>query len=416
MGTQEERAMSGTRTMTFQLLASLAIGTVCLVSNVQCEESKDIAKSREIQALTVSLESKDWQRRTRALASLKKMVESCTDSEMAVFSPVVEPLMSLVGWGGEARRDAQTAAHLLAKIGKLAVPKLLQALKSPEARLRWSAAELLTSIGPAKAPVVKAISPLLSDKDPYVRRLAIQCLGRLGEDARETLPLLKKALKDTFPTNRIYCHMALIRISGRSKPHVEGITSFLRHDDPDVRCLAGLKLGECGIRARDSWRELLRCLADDEEQVRIYAAGSLGDIGADSKEVIAALIDVLGHGGEAARSAAVSLGQIGPKARDAVPALGEALKRGGGWWVAADALGNIGGAEVVPILTGALKNRDVDIRLASARQLGKQGPLSSAALPSLKECLADERESVRRAAAESIRKIEEAIGERRKDK
>ncbi len=401
--------MGSAGNMGISLATFLALGMVCRAGLAQAGESRYTSEAAKIRALASELAGKDWQRRTSALARLKEMVDSRTDDDMGVFSPIVEPLMSMVGWGGEARRDSLAAARLLGSIGKPAVPKLLEAIHSPEARLRWSAAEILTSMGPGRAPVPEAVIPLLSDKNAYVRRVAIQSLGRLGEKARDAAPELEHATNDSAPENRIYSHTALIRITGQSGRHVEAIASYLRYDDQYVRWLAAMMLGDCGVLARDSCPELLRCLTDPEEQLRVYAAASLGDIGADSKEVVAGLIEVLLQGGEAARSAASSLGKIGPKARDAVPALEDALKRGPGWWVAAEALGKIGGAEVVPILSNALRNGNADIRLAAARQLGRLGALSSPALPSLRGCLADERAYVRKAAAAAITKVKQAI-------
>src|SRR4029079_13771106 len=111
--------------------------------------------------------------------------------------------------------------------------------------------------------------------------------------------------------------------------------------------------------------------------IRIGAANALGDVGATSPETVAALIGILKDDSkrEARRVAASSLGKIGPKAKDAIPALRASLKGDGerGWWVAADALGKIGGPEVVPILAEALTNPDEGIRRTAIRWLGNLG-------------------------------------------
>lgn len=78
--------------------------------------------------------------------------------------------------------------------------------------------------------------------------------------------------------------------------------------------------------------------------------------------------------------------------------------------MAAEALGKIGGADVVPILTEALTNPDGDIRLTSMRALGDLGTKAIPALIALEKARqADPREGNRVAAAEALRKIARAI-------
>ena len=122
-----------------------------------------------------------------------------------------------------------------------------------------------------------------------------------------------------------------------------------------------------GQKQRRLEDRLLAALKNPE--LRSTAAHTLGQIGAHSLEAVAVLIDLLKNAPEkdARCSAAGSLGAFGPAAKAAIPALHAALKEEakGGWWVAADTLGNIGGADVVPILIEALSHADDDIRLSS---------------------------------------------------
>lgn len=137
-------------------------------------------------------------------------------------------------------------------------------------------------------------------------------------------------------------------------------------------------------------------------------------MGADSPAAIAALIDILTNDPErgARRSAAGSLGNFGPPAKAAIPALRAALKTDGqgGWWVVPEALGKIGGPEVVPVLVEALTNSDEGVRGNAMRWLGNLGTLSKSAVNDLKKASqADPREHNRTAAIEALRKIEQAI-------
>jgi len=181
--------------------------------------------------------------------------------------------------------------------------------------------------------------------------------------------------------------------------------------DSSVAIDAASAIGELGPKAKAAAPQLVAALK--HPKLRFTAANTLGQIGVNSPEAITVLIDLLKNdpAREARRSAAGALGAFGPAAKAAIPALGAALKGdvGGGWWVAADALGKIGGAEVVPILMEALVNPDPDIRLTSMRGLGKLGVLARPALKALEKARQeDPRGSNRAAAAEAVRKIKQA--------
>jgi HEAT repeat protein len=107
------------------------------------------------------------------------------------------------------------------------------------------------------------------------------------------------------------------------------------------------------------------------------------------------------------RSAAAALGEMGPAAAPAIPALRKALQgEGGGWWVAADAIGKIGGPDAVPALIAALENKDDDVRLTAIKQLGKLSSAASSVVESLKKARKDDpRELNRKAAAEALKTI-----------
>ncbi len=124
---------------------------------------------------------------------------------------------------------------------------------------------------------------------------------------------------------------------------------------------------------------------------------------------VAALIGLLKDDSEreVRRSAAGALGEMGPAAASAVPCLRKALRgEGGGWWVAADAIGKIGGPDAVPALVEALESKDDDVRLTAIKRLGELGGVASSAAKALEKARKDDpRESNRKAAAEALKKI-----------
>jgi HEAT repeat protein len=379
-----------------------------------------------LEKLAAQLRSKDWEEKSAAVSALAKLLGPKKDSETD-FGPVIGPLFENAGWGGEAEENARLAESSLVRIGGQAVPLLRQRLKSADGHDRRVAAELLVRIGPPDGSLVALLRPLLTDRDEYVRKAAIDGLGILGATAKESVDDLERvATSDPNVIRRVAARIALIRIAGATEERVQALAAFVEMKDnlkdeangdknqsgKEAGVYAASVLADLGPKAKAAAPQLLAALKNPE--IRSTAAYTLGQIGVNSSEAVAALIDQLKNAPhtEARRSAAGALGAFGPAAKAAIPELHAALKAGekGGWWVAADALAKIGGAEVVPILIEALANPDGDIRLTSMRGLGNLGVVARNARPALdKASKNDPRENNRAAAAEALRKIEEAL-------
>ena len=102
-------------------------------------------------------------------------------------------------------------------------------------------------------------------------------------------------------------------------------------------------------------------------------------------------------------AAAWALSQIGPKAKTAVPALTQLLK-GKDVWVrvaAAKALGKIGSAAIPPLME-LLRGNDEWVGMTAASVLGKIGPAATSTLTKL---LKDKDSMVRMFAASALGKI-----------
>ncbi len=394
------------------ILAALASGSR------GTDEAAGAGGADDIRALAGELRSADWTTRSQALETVARRFRDRREGDD--FSSVVEPLLDFVGWGGIGRKEARIAQGLLVRIGEPAVPRVLDALRSEEARLRWSAAEMLAEMPAVRGRIVEILSPLLADKDAYVRRIVIERLGRLGGDARQAAPLLAERVNRETPFNALCCREALIRIGERAAPHVEGIAAFLTHDDPDIRNAAASMLGRLGPSASSATAALLERLDDTSPQVRVEAAGALGRVGADSDEVVSALTDALQHdpSTQVRRSAAGSLGEIGPRASAALPALRKAVDRAiamaleknpesaGEWGVAVDALAAIGGVAVTPTLIEALGSPDDELRYRAVLRLAEFGSAAESALPRLRMRLTDDRQHIRQAAARAVQAID----------
>jgi HEAT repeat protein len=214
-------------------------------------------------------------------------------------------------------------------------------------------------------------------------------------------------------------------------------------------CLAG------SVRAENAVT-LAEKLSDSDATIRRNAADQLGQLGADAKPALSALIKACSDSDlYVRRFAAQALGKIGPDAKDAVPALTKLVKdeHKQVQEAAAFALGKIGGTESVKPLMAAVEDKansslarrkainslgalgadakpavktliaivqekpkgkkgkpaDDDLRTDAVTALGAIGPDAKDAIPALKEIAEAKKgkdKNLKRAAAEALKKIE----------
>jgi HEAT repeat protein len=90
--------------------------------------------------------------------------------------------------------EQEIAAQALGRIGKPAVPMLMNALQHRDPHVRKQAAQVLAKIGPEANQAVPLLVAVLDDADPAVRRAATRALGQIGPAAQEAVPALMRSL------------------------------------------------------------------------------------------------------------------------------------------------------------------------------------------------------------------------------
>jgi HEAT repeat protein len=146
----------------------------------------------------------------------------------------------------------------------------------------------------------------------------------------------------------------------------------LKDKDYAVRERAVLNLGR--LREAKAESELLSALEDEDWHVRLAAAWALGEIGADSGEVIAALAKVYLRDSSTAamETAAETLKQLGGKADETfIKGLESPF-----WYVRSLALGTLGregNFEAIAPIIPLLNDGEFDVRLAAAFALSVIG-------------------------------------------
>ncbi|MFY9131891.1 MAG: HEAT repeat domain-containing protein [Candidatus Methanoculleus thermohydrogenotrophicum] len=160
---------------------------------------------------------------------------------------------------------------------------------------------------------------------------------------------------------------AATRLIMMGRPAVDGLIRALREEDPDIQAAAASILGEMRTTAV---APLIDALDDENRFVRLVAARNLGKIG--NEQAIEALIESLHREPDSEVRATV-----------------------------AEALGYMGGKQVIEPLTLAMQDRDEEVKIAAARSLGYIG--DRRAVESLIRGLSDVDDRVRHAALEALK-------------
>ena len=237
-----------------------------------------------------------------------------------------------------------------------------------------SLALALACAGPAaaqtKAEVPELVQQLKSGTKPASRAKAADALARLGPKAKDGIPVLIDALKETGDLT--VPPVAVKALAGIGAPAVPALTDVLKHKDTIPRAYAAMALGLIGPEAKAAVPGLIdvaKAGKDPANIARLNAVDALGKIAPGAKDAVPALIDVLKQKGDNSPirlRAAIALGRIGPGAADAVPALIDALKEpqakaGPLCFHAATALGQIGpkAKKAVPALKDMAEDKNL---------------------------------------------------------
>jgi HEAT repeat protein len=220
-------------------------------------------------------------------------------------------------------------------------------------------AALLLCTGSVLRADVKNLIQDLQSKDPDIRRTAARELGRQGADDKAAVGALTKALKD---------------------------------EDSFVRRFAALSLGQLGPQATDAVPALTAALKDRDLRVIKAATTALGKMGASGVQPLLGVVKDERRDPAVRTQAIQALGQIGADAKDAVPTLRDLL------------VGKM-------ITKGKKKQRkmeEVSLRVEAIQALGQMGPAAKEAQKTLEEIVAAKKgvdRNVKQAARLALRKI-----------
>lgn len=213
--------------------------------------------------------------------------------------------------------DQRSAATALGRMGadaKEAVPQLVPLLDSQDAS--GEAARAIGQIGGTEA--VPDLITQLNSENEAVRRQVARALGAIGTEARDAVPnLIEIAKSSSTGEERKDAVQALGQIGSEAEAAVPELLSLIDSEDA-VSPSALDAIGQIG--GPEATSELTTMLESQDVTTRTSAARALGNIGADAKDAVPALIELLKSPNVEDRFyAAVALGNMGSAAEEAVP-------------------------------------------------------------------------------------------------
>lgn len=194
------------------------------------------------------------------------------------------------------------------------------------------AGEAVAQVGAELAAVLPALASALSRLRGPARAAAATELGRLGVRLQAALPRFRDALRAVVLTDRdedvrTAALHALSLLGPASTSQMPALVEALRDGLPAIRAGAAQDLGQLGAEARDAIAALIAtCLNDPDLTVRVQAAVALWRVGRRIYPTFPALIDGLRSGDQVlCWVSAECLGDMGHEATGAIPDLLGAL-------------------------------------------------------------------------------------------
>jgi HEAT repeat protein len=271
-----------------------------------------------------------------------------------------------------------------------------------EAARRWLAAGRPALAPTDRRAVREALfSPGLRAASPRARAGAAWALGALLPDAAAEAAL-RSALGDGSAAVAATAARAL-RDHGAAPATTAALLQALAHPAPAVRWAAAdaLAMREVG----PDWTGALRAaLATPDGYVRNFAAFASARLGAPDAGVARELLRLVAESDDdTAPGFAEALARLGPARAEALPGLVRALSAGQARERAAAArtLGLLQAREAVPALAGALGDDEAAVRAQAALALARVGE-AGAAPAELRAALRDEHPWVREEAARAL--------------
>ena len=187
-----------------------------------------------------------------------------------------------------------------------------------------------SSLGFRAAEIAKLVAPLLRSPNPHVVDAASQGMAKLGPSAAPF------ALRCIQADSKLERHAAVCILEGLGPSGVQGASTMLRHQSPEVRRAAMRllqRVGKVSLSLPDAVERIGAGLEDPSSRVRGVAALALANLGSEAAGLFKSqLLETLRGGAEEKVEAAElrdvleALTRLGPQARWAAEAVADLLQ------------------------------------------------------------------------------------------
>jgi HEAT repeat protein len=227
-----------------------------------------------------------------ALKTLARLANPQEGTDLSEAKLAVPGLLESVKTGSPDVRAKAIA--LLGRIGRdghgPAIEGLSAALSHTDKDVRVSAAEVLRDIGQPAKDAVPALIEAFRDEDWGFRVNVAKALATIGPEARASVPTLKAILEELPPRSR---YRREINDAVAKMADISDLIAGLGSPDHDVRARAAHQLGKAGTNAKDAIPALIKALGDQIWDVKIQAAKALVKVRVEPRSVVPILSTML---------------------------------------------------------------------------------------------------------------------------
>jgi arylsulfatase A-like enzyme len=176
-------------------------------------ERKHADKLKELRAA-----HSDWVKRTGDLGLLP-------EAEIEIREKATSARYNILK--GKSKLNAQLGnAAAMASSGVYALPSMIQAMQHPDAAVRYWGATGVGNIGPQAINAKRPMMDALKDKSPSVRIAAARALAKLGE-AKLALPVLEAELQSKHQWGRLAAAIVLDEMNEQARPSIPALKKAL---------------------------------------------------------------------------------------------------------------------------------------------------------------------------------------------
>jgi HEAT repeat protein len=243
----------------------------------------------------------------KARPAIPALIDALSSMEPPL-DPEPPPKPDFAGMGfSESRNEPppQGFSRILKDLGAVAVPPLIERLKSPDRGARVVAMRTLGFFQDEARAAVPILMESLNDRDDRLE--ALEALGGIAHAARAAVPRLIEGLKDADPIFRAAAAEGLGRIGWASlnwtdsryrypspaRSAVDPLIAALKDPDPRVRKCSLIALCDIGDDSQRAIPDIVNLLKDSVPEVRLAAVRAfrrLGGVPASARETVAGLL------------------------------------------------------------------------------------------------------------------------------